>query len=63
MGPVTLPVKNPPAVQKTWVQTLGQEDLLEKGMATHPSILAWRIQWTENPGRLQFMESQRVSHD
>ena len=63
MGPVTQTVKNPPAVQKTWVQTLGQEDLLEKGMATHPSILAWRIQWTENPGRLQFMESQRVSHD
>ena len=63
MGPVTQTVKNPPAVQKTWVQTLGQEDLLEKGMAIHPSILAWRIQWTENPGRLQFMESQRVSHD
>ena len=63
MGPVTQMVKNPPAVQETCVQTLGQEDLLEKGMATHPSILAWRIQWTENPGRPQFMESQRVSHD
>ena len=42
-------VKNLPAVQKTWVQSLGQEDPLEKGMATHSSILAWRILWTENP--------------
>ena len=63
MGPVTQTVKNPPAVQKTWVQTLGQEDLLEKGMATHPSILAWRIPWTEEPGERQPMGSQRVGHD
>ena len=56
-------VKNPRAVQKTWVQFLGQEDFLEKGMAAHPSILAWRIPWTEKPGGLQFMGSQRVGHD
>ena len=42
-------VKNPPAMQETWVQSLGQEDPLEKGMATHSSILAWRILWTEKP--------------
>ena len=48
-------VKNPPAMQETWVQSLGGEDLLEKGMATHPSILAWRIPWTEEPGGLQSM--------
>ena len=42
-------VKNPPAVQETWVRSLGQEDPLEKGMATHSSILAWRIPWTEEP--------------
>ena len=46
-------VKNPPAMQETWVQFLDQEDPLEKGMATHSSILAWRIPWTEKPGRLQ----------
>ena len=51
-------VKNLPAVQETWVRFLGQEDPLEKEMATHSSILAWRIQWTEEPGRLQFMGSQ-----
>ena len=45
--------KNPPAMQETQVQSLGWEDLLEKGMATHPSILAWRIPWTEEPGRLR----------
>ena len=45
-------VKNLPAMQETWVQSLGWEDLLEKGMAAHPSILAWRIPWTEEPGRL-----------
>ena len=44
-------VKNPPAMQGTQVQSLGQEDPLEKGMATHSSILAWRIPWTEEPGR------------
>ena len=56
-------VKNLPTVQETWVQSLGQEDSLEKGMATHSSILAWRIPWTEEPGRLQSMGSQRVGHD
>ena len=45
-------VKNPPAMEETQVQSLGQEDPLEKGMATHSSILAWRIPWTEKPGRL-----------
>ena len=53
-------VKNLPAVQETWVPSLGQEDPLEKRMATHSSILAWRIPWTKKPGRLQSMESQRV---
>ena len=56
-------VKNPPAMQETWVRFPGWEDPLEKGMATHSSILAWRITWTEEPGRLQFMGSQRVRHD
>ena len=51
-------VKNLPAMQKTWVQSLGWEDALEEVMATHPSILAWRIPWTEEPGGLQFMGSQ-----
>ena len=46
-------VKNPPAMQETWVQSLGQEDPLEKGVVTHSSILASRIPWTEEPGRLQ----------
>ena len=56
-------VKNPPAVQETWVRSLGQEIPLEKGMATHSSILAWRIPWTEEPGRIQSMGSQRVGQD
>ena len=56
-------VENPPAMQETWVQSLGWDDPLEKGMATHSSILAWRIPWTEEPGRLQSMGSQRVGHD
>ena len=56
-------VKKSPAVQETWVQTPGRKDLLEKGMATHSSVLAWRIPWTEEPGRLQSMGSQRVGHD
>ena len=56
-------VKNPPAMPKTQVQSLGQEDPLEKGMATHSSILAWRIPWAEEPGRLQSMVSQSVGHD
>ena len=51
-------VKNLPAVQETWVQFLGQEDLLEKEMTTHSSILAWRIPWTEEPGRPQSMGLQ-----
>ena len=51
-------VKNLPAVQETWVQSLGGEDPLEKGMATHSSIRAWRIPWTEESGGLQFIESQ-----
>ena len=55
-------VNNLPAVQATWVRSLGQEDSLEKGMAIHSSILAWRISWTEKPGRLQSMGSQRVRH-
>ena len=56
-------VKNLPAVQETWVWSLGLEDPLKKGMATHFSILAWRIPWTEEPGGLQSMGSQRVGHD
>ena len=56
-------VKNLPAMQETQVQSLGREDPLEKGMATHSSILPWRIPWTEEPGRLQSTELQPVSHD
>ena len=56
-------VKNPPAMQETWVCSLGQEDPLEKGIATHSSILAWRIPWTEEPGGLQSMGWQRVRHE
>ena len=56
-------VKNMPAMQETWVRTMGWEDLLEKGIATHSSILAWKIPWTEEPGRLQSMGSLRVGHD
>ena len=56
-------VKNLPAVQEMWVQSLGWEDPLEKGMAIHSSILAQRILWTEEPGGLQSMESQRDGHD
>ena len=56
-------VKNLPAVQETWVRSLGWEDPLEKEMATHSSILAWKIPWTEEPGGLQSMGSQRVGHD
>ena len=55
-------VKRLPTVQETRVQSLGREDLLEKEMATHFSILAWEIPWTEEPGRLQSMGSQRVRH-
>jgi len=60
---VIVMVKNLPAMQETWVRSLGWEDSLKKGMATHFSILAWRIPWTEDPGRLQSMGLQRVGHD
>ena len=56
-------VKRLPTMQETRVQSLGQEDLLEKEMATHSSTLAWRILWREEPGKLQSMGSQRVGHD
>ena len=56
-------VKYPPAMQETWVQSLGWEDPLEKEMATHSRILAWRIPWTEEPGGLQSIGSQRIGHD
>ena len=55
-------VKNPPAMQETCVHTMGWEDSLEEVMATHSNILAWRIPWTEEPGGLQSMGSQRVEH-
>ena len=53
-------VKNPPSVRDTWLQFLGWEGLLEKEMATHSSILAWRISWTEEPGSLQFMGHKKL---
>ena len=56
-------VKRLSTMRETRVQSLDQEDLLEKEMGTHPSILAWKIPWTEEPGRLQTMGSQRVGHD
>ena len=56
-------VKNLPTIHKTWVRSLGWENPLKKGMATHFSILAWRIPWTEEPGGLHNMESQRIRHD
>ena len=56
-------VKNPPAMQETWVRSLGLVDAMEEGMATHSSILAWRIPWTGEPGGLQSMGSQRVGQD
>ena len=56
-------VKNLPAMQETWVQSLGLEDPLQKGMATHSSILAWRIPWTEEPGGLQSRGSHKVRQD
>ena len=59
-------VKNLPAkqeTQETWIQSLGQEDPLEEGMATHSSILAWRIPWTEEPGKLQSPGSQRIRQE
>ena len=56
-------VKNLPVMRETWAQSLGREDPLEKGMATHSSILAWRIPWTEEPEELQSMGSQGVRHN
>ena len=56
-------VKNPPAMLETWVRSLGWEDSLEEEMATHSSVLAWRMPWTEEPGRLQSVGSQRVKHN
>ena len=56
-------VESWPAVWETWVQSLGQEDPLEKEMATHPSTLVWKIPWTEEPGGLQSMGSQRVGYN
>ena len=56
-------VKNLPTMQETWVQSLAWEDSLEKGMATHSGIVAWRIPWTEEPGGVQSMGSQRVRHN
>ena len=56
-------VKNLPAVEETRVRSLGREDPLEKGVATHSSILAWEVPWTEEPGGLKFMGPQRVGHD
>ena len=56
-------VKHLPAMLETWVRSLGQEDPLEKEMATHSSTFAWKIPWTEEPGGLQSMGSQRVGHD
>ena len=56
-------VKNQLAMQETWVRSLGWEDDLEKGMTIHSSILAWRIPWTEKPGRIKSMEFQRVGHN
>ena len=56
-------LKRLPGMRETWVRSLGREDPLEKEMATHSSTLAWKMPWTEEPGRLQSMESQRVGHD
>ena len=61
--PVAQMVKNMLSMQETWVQFLGQKNLMEKGMATHSSILAWRTPWAEEPGRLPFMGSQRVVYN
>ena len=56
-------IKSLPAMRETWVRSLGPEDPLEKEMTTHSSTLAWEIPWTEEPGRLQSIGSQRVGHD
>ena len=62
-SPVAQTVKRLPTMWETWIQSLGQEDPLEKEMATHSSTLAWKIPWTEEPGTLQSMESERVGHN
>ena len=62
-SPVAQTVKCLPTMRETRIQSLGREDLLEKEMATHSSILAWKTPWTVEPGRLQSMGSQRVGHD
>ena len=56
-------VKNLPVMRETWVRSLGWEDVLEECMATHSSVLSWRVPWAEEPGGLQSMESQRVRHN
>ena len=61
--PVVQWLKNPSAMEETWVRPLGQEDPLEEGMETHSNILAWRIPWTEEPAGLQSVVSQKVRHD
>ena len=61
--PVAQMVKNLPAMQETWLQSLGQEDALKRGTAVYSSILAWRPPWTEEPGKLRSMGSQRVRHN
>ena len=61
--PVAQMVKNPPVMQETWVRSLGWENSLERGTATHSNILAWRIPWTKEPGTLQSMGSQRAGHN
>ena len=58
---VTQTVKNPPAMQETWVRSLGWEDPLEEGMATHSSILAWRVSWTEEPGGLKELDMTKAA--
>ena len=62
-SPVAQTVRNLPAMRKTQVRSLAQEDPLDKGLTTHSSNLAWRIPWTEEPGRLQSMGLQKVGHD
>ena len=63
LDPLVAQVNSLPAMQEAWVQSLGQKDTLEKEMAIHSSILAWKILWMEEPGRIQSIESQRVGHD
>ena len=62
-SPVAQTIKNLPVTWETWLLSLGWEDPLEKGMATHSGTLAWKIPWTEKPGRLQSLGSQRVRHN